>query len=88
MASADLIKKGYEVFRALSPSCSCDLIAKKGSKILRIEVRTGQIYANTGRLSYPKKKIDEQNKDHYAIVINDQVLYEPPLVEGETQCQL
>ena len=32
----DLAKKGYEVFRAISPSCSCDLIARKNNICRRI----------------------------------------------------
>ena len=40
--SADLLSKGYEVFRALSPACSCDLAVLQSSKLLRVEVRTGR----------------------------------------------
>ena len=32
MVSADLLKKGYEVFRAVSPSCSCDLAILRDTK--------------------------------------------------------
>ena len=39
--SIDLLTKGYEVFRALSPSCSCDLLAMKDGEIVRVEVRSG-----------------------------------------------
>lgn len=39
LVSADLLNRGYEVFRALSPSCSCDLVAVRGQYILRIEVK-------------------------------------------------
>jgi len=41
--SSDLMKKGYAVFRAMSPSCFCDLIAIKKGKLFKIEVRTGYI---------------------------------------------
>ncbi len=43
--------KGYDTFRALSPSCPCDLLALKDGEVLRVEVRTvkrrpdGAIYA-------------------------------------------
>jgi hypothetical protein len=50
--AADLIKKGWSVFRALSPNCFCDLVAyKKGKKIRLIEVRTGRENEN-GEISY------------------------------------
>ena len=52
--SSDLMKKGFAVFRALSPSCFCDLIACKNGYILRIEVTTGY-QAENNRLSHAKK---------------------------------
>ena len=53
--SADLMKKGYAVFRALSPACFCDVIAIKDEKVLKIEIRTGYKYPATGRLNFPDK---------------------------------
>ena len=50
--SADLMKKGYAVFRALSQSCLCDVIAIKNNKILKIEVRTGYVDKNK-KVSFP-----------------------------------
>lgn len=37
---ADLLAKEFEVFRAVSPSCSCDVLALKKGKYYDIEVRT------------------------------------------------
>ena len=51
--SVDLMEKGYAVFRALSQSCFCDVIAIKGNKQLRIEIRTGYITRATKKLSFP-----------------------------------
>lgn len=77
LVSADLMKKGWDVYRALSPSSYCDLIAIKNDTILKLEVRTGTYYTrkNTGlTLSYPPKKIAgktvvvytySDNKIHY-----------------------
>lgn len=39
--SIDLMKKGFEVYRALSPSSSCDVLALKGGKSYPLEIRTG-----------------------------------------------
>ncbi|SRR6266481_7253395 len=55
VVSADLLSKGFSVFRALSPSCFCDLIAVKGNKSLKIEVRTGYLHSITKRLNFPTK---------------------------------
>lgn len=74
--SVDLLTKGYEVFRALSPNCSSDLIAMKNNKILRIEVRTG--YYRPKGIQFPK---DRFKADHFAVVLPDQILYMPPLGE-------
>jgi hypothetical protein len=39
---ADLIRLGYEVFRAVSPQCSCDLMILRKGIAERVEVRTGR----------------------------------------------
>ena len=63
--SSKLLLKGYSVFRALSPSCFCDLIAIKDNIRLSIEVRTGYINPTTKNLTFPKKI--HKNADIYAI---------------------
>ena len=50
--AVDLMKKGYAVFRALSPACFCDLIAIKDGKSLNVEVKTGYLYSVTSRISF------------------------------------
>jgi predicted AAA+ superfamily ATPase len=42
----DLLKKGYEVYRPLSASCSADLLVERKKKIFKIEVRTGYTNLN------------------------------------------
>lgn len=37
---ADLLRRGWDVFRSVSPTCYCDIIATKGPNTLEIEVRT------------------------------------------------
>ncbi len=77
VASADLMNRGFEVFRALSPNASCDLIAKMGPTSLRIEVKAtvvadGKIRSRSANKSAPV--------DHVALVIrNGQVFYKPAL---------
>lgn len=41
LAGADLLQRGFAVFRALSPSSPCDLAILYDGKLLGIEVRTG-----------------------------------------------
>lgn len=50
---ADLLARGYEVFRSVSPACGCDLVAYRDGVCVRVEVRTGKRYSN-GNLCYPK----------------------------------
>ena len=69
LVSADLLKKGYEVFRALSPGCSCDLVAMKNEKLIRVEVKTRQ--KSQGSFSFKTKK----KADLLALVMGDKVLY-------------
>ena len=66
-AALDLLKQGFEVFRAINSHCSCDLAILKAGRLLRIEVRTG--YVNSyGTIYYPKAARDEGRQDHFAIV--------------------
>jgi hypothetical protein len=39
LVSADLLSRGYHVFRAMSPSSPCDLLVMKDSLSARVEVR-------------------------------------------------
>lgn len=57
MVSCELMRVGYEVFRAMSPSSDSDLIAIKDNTIYKIEVRTGR-YSDVGKIHYPKNKTD------------------------------
>lgn len=50
----ELLRIGYSVFRSVSPSCFCDVIAFKDGKIFKIEIRTGYI-AKSGKLNHPSQ---------------------------------
>jgi hypothetical protein len=76
--AADLILKGYDVFRALSPQCVCDLAILKDKRLLRVEVRTGQPSKRRTKPFWPKRK-QVNNADIWAVVLPDQIYYEPPL---------
>ncbi len=80
-AGADLLRRGYEVFRALSPACSCDLIALRDGRLLRIEVRTGTRNLRTGHVAWSKSPADKARSDHYCVVLGagTELIYDPPL---------
>ncbi len=61
----DLLAKGHEVFRAMSPACSCDLAVLKDGVLLRLEVKTGHYWC--GKL-YPAPSRPNQKYDILAIV--------------------
>lgn len=67
-ACADLVDKGWNVYRAVTPDNEADLVISKGSVMKRIEVRTGSYSQATGALQYPRRPVDAQRSDHYAIV--------------------
>ena len=77
--AVDLLAKGYDVFRALSPSCPCDLAILKDGKLLRIQVRTGAI-SPSGKLYGVTDKRDDRNSiDVYANALPHKIIYEPLL---------
>lgn len=76
--SIDLMNRGYEVYRALSPASSSDILAIKNGKIFDIEVRTGILGLN-GRMSYPKTNI---RANYVAVYMrkNNEIYYFPELI--------
>jgi hypothetical protein len=70
----DLLKKGYAVFRSVSPACFCDLVIAKDGRLTTVEVRTGKRNAR-GELSYPH----ENRAEVMAIVLPDEIIYLPEL---------
>lgn len=77
-ASADLILRGWEVFRALNPHTSCDLLAIKNNKMIRVEVKTG--FERDGKAYTAPIK----HKDRYDLLIQvtpKGIYYTPELEE-------
>ena len=75
----DLLVKGYNVFRSLSPSCPCDLAILKDGQLLKVEVRTSFI-STSGKIYRTINKRDEsKNIDIYAWVLPTKIVYEPEL---------
>lgn len=82
IAAADLIARGYEVYRALSPSSKSDLVVIKDGVIKRVEVRTGYRYKTSHDLFFSK---DRCHSDMFAVVVSPgvsaetEILYVPEL---------
>lgn len=55
LVAYDLMSRGFHVFRALSPSCVCDLAVIKDEKLLRVEVRTAYRRKGNSTLYCPVK---------------------------------
>lgn len=76
--AVDLLQRGYDVFRAVSPSSICDLAIVKDQKLLRVEVKTGYSTAS-GKLQYSAGTgIDRSKFDILAVVRKGEVIYDPP----------
>jgi len=82
LVAADLLQKGYHVFRAQSPSCPCDLAILKDNRLLRVEVRTGHRSRATGKVYPPvKDNLSNGKYDLYVQVVHGplEITYFPPL---------
>lgn len=75
MVATDLMRQGFDVFRALSPSCSCDLAVLVHNTLFRVEVRTGSRTNNGPRAGM------SGNYDIHALVLHDtrDIIYTPHL---------
>jgi len=72
----DLMSRGFEVFRAVSPAASCDLIALKEGKSVRVEVRTGR--RGRDRVLCNRRG----NYDILAVVLPDGNIHYEPLLNS------
>jgi hypothetical protein len=79
--AVDLLSRGFNVFRALSPACPCDLAILMDDKLIRVEVTTGYVSHN-GRLAHPPK--DKSKFDILAICTGEGIVYKPDLIEQRT----
>lgn len=86
MVSVELLRLGFEVFRALSPACSSDLLLHKGGMAYRVEVKTTH-YRADGRVNYPGCTIRAENL--ILVTHCDQKVHLPnefiPIQEGFTE---
>lgn len=79
----DLLRRGYDVFRAVDPSCPCDLVALGHGHVLRIEVKTGR-RSRGGEVYCSRNQAQRDRHDVLAIVTSDGVVrYEPELPTAE-----
>lgn len=75
------MRRGYAVFRALSPACVCDLAIIQDGMLTRVEVTTGSITPRGAR-SHPKRHATD-NYDLLAVVYHDgRIDYTPALGES------
>lgn len=68
----DLFEKGFEVFRALSPSSKSDLVGMKNGICYRIEVKTAFKKLRTGEFDHDKPR---HPFDILGVCTSDQIVY-------------
>lgn len=44
LVCADLLRRGFDVYRSVSPNAECDIIARSGKKIVTVEVKSCPTY--------------------------------------------
>src|SRR5882724_7783737 len=77
--ASDLLKKGSEVFRSLSPACSADLVICKNGFTFRVEVKSCFLTTTNKMIPYTRK----MRADILALVTPQSIYYEP---EPEELC--
>jgi len=79
-AAADLMNRGFEVFRAESPLASCDLIILKDKIMKRVEVKSTRYSGPKKQMQYPQG-IKDSKHDILVFVFSDKIKYKPLLKE-------
>ena len=83
LVATDLLKRGYDVFRAMSPAATCDLAILRNKQLLKVEVKTGK--RGTNRVYYPAPRGDKALRyDILAVVVDTDILYLPELPDTES----
>lgn len=77
VVAADLMDLGYHVFRCLSPSGSCDLVALHENVVMRVEVGTG-VKTSLGNVSSGKHIRNVDRRDLLALVADDGTIHYYP----------
>jgi hypothetical protein len=80
MACVDLMNKGYEVFRAMSPSSNCDLIGIKNEVIHKYEVRTGNYEKTADGLKLSWSNQRSSGKEMLVITYKDNKVHHIPTI--------
>jgi hypothetical protein len=78
MVCVDLMRRGYMVFRSMSPNCKCDLIAMDTVETYRLEVTTGY-RGMDGKLIYIKKPADYLYDSLVLVEADGRITYQPEL---------
>lgn len=74
---ADLLGRGYEVFDAVNPSATCDLIAMLDGELLRVEVRKAHLnISGVFQVGVPER----DRFDILAIVLPDSTVHYQPCI--------
>jgi len=82
LIAADLIRKGFNVYRALSPSSPSDLIIQRNGKLITVECRTGYRTKN-GEIKASKQRF--RSEILAVIVDNGKHIEYSPKLQGETE---
>jgi hypothetical protein len=77
LTTADLLSRGFDVFRAVSPACSCDLSIVRDHKMWRVEVTTGYRYKD--KLSHGKKPSPKYDLLAVVVTLTGEITYFPPI---------
>ena len=86
-AAGELLRRGFWVFRNVSPHGPCDLIALKSGRAIRVEVKTQVPYARV----LPKSKNYTQGIDYDVLALvgyDNTVTFHPTLEEFEPHAQI
>lgn len=81
MVCADLVRRGFHVFRAVSPDTPCDIIALRSDcQTFRVEVKTAQRQPGGQPRPVTGKRLRTDQHDVLALVChNGEITYRPEL---------
>jgi hypothetical protein len=76
VVTVDLMRRGWHVFRAVSPASPCDLVIVRGATIRRVEVRMAR-KTSLGEFQAWTSRVCQDRHDVLALVCGVEIEYRP-----------
>lgn len=82
LVCADLLRKGYDVFRSVTNSAACDVVVMRDGLLCRVEVKAGRsLKSGRGTFIIRPSQIGKHDVVAVALLDTSRIIYQPTIEE-------